>query len=71
VPAGVEPPPYPTEFIVWTVSGGAESFVDVQNRRMSEDYERVSETGEAFMYEAMIRLIVRRSAHLGDYVDRF
>jgi putative transposase len=33
-----------------------------QNRRMSKDYERVPETGEAFMYVAMTRLMVRRLA---------
>ncbi len=30
------------------------------NRRMSKDYERLPETGEAFVYAAMIRLMVRR-----------
>lgn len=33
-----------------------------QNRRMSKDYERVPESGEAFMYLAMSRLMVRRLA---------
>lgn len=33
-----------------------------QNRRMSKDYERVPETGEAFIYMAMIRLMARRLA---------
>jgi putative transposase len=33
-----------------------------QNRRMSKDYERVPETGEAFMYVANARLMVRRLA---------
>jgi putative transposase len=33
-----------------------------QNRRMSKDYERIPETGEAFMYVAMSRLMVRRLA---------
>ena len=33
-----------------------------QNRRMSKDYERVPETGEAFIYTAMIRLMTRRLA---------
>jgi putative transposase len=32
----------------------------VQNRRMSKDYERLPETGEAFIYAAMSRLMVRR-----------
>jgi putative transposase len=33
-----------------------------QNRRMSKDYERVPETGEAFIYTVMIRLMARRLA---------
>jgi putative transposase len=33
-----------------------------QNRRMSKDYERLCATGEAFVYAAMIRLLVRRLA---------
>jgi putative transposase len=32
------------------------------NRRMSKDYERLSATGEAFVYAAMTRLMVRRIA---------
>jgi putative transposase len=35
-----------------------------RNRRMSKDYERVPETGEAFLYVAMSRLMVRRLARL-------
>ncbi len=31
-----------------------------QNRRMSKDYERLCATGEAFVYVAMTRLMVRR-----------
>jgi transposase len=31
-----------------------------QNRRMSEDYERLCATAEAFVYVAMTRLMVRR-----------
>src|SRR5918998_1469914 len=31
-----------------------------QNRRMSKDYERLCESAEAFVYAAMIRLMVRR-----------
>jgi putative transposase len=31
-----------------------------QNRRMSKDYERLPETGEAFVYVAMTRLMARR-----------
>ncbi len=30
------------------------------NRRMSKDYERLCTTGEAFVYAAMMRLMVRR-----------
>ena len=33
-----------------------------QNRRMSKDYERLCATGEAFIYVAMIRLMVKRLA---------
>ncbi len=33
-----------------------------QNRRMSKDYERLTETSEAFIYVAMSRLMVRRLA---------
>jgi putative transposase len=35
-----------------------------QNRRMSKDYERLCATGEAFIYAAMIRLMVRRLARV-------
>jgi putative transposase len=31
-----------------------------QNRRMSNDYERLPESSEAFIYAAMSRLMVRR-----------
>jgi putative transposase len=34
-----------------------------QNRRMSKDYERLCATGEAFIYAAMTRLMVRRLAY--------
>jgi putative transposase len=33
-----------------------------QNRRMSKDYERLTETGEAFICVAMTRLMARRLA---------
>jgi putative transposase len=33
-----------------------------QNRRMSKDYERLCSSAEAFVYAAMIRLMVRRLA---------
>jgi putative transposase len=35
-----------------------------QNRRMSKDYERLTETSEAFIYVAMSRLMARRLARL-------
>jgi putative transposase len=35
------------------------SWID-QNRRMSKDYERLSASGEALIYAAMIRLMTRR-----------
>jgi putative transposase len=35
-----------------------------QNRRMSKDYERLCASAEAFVYAAMIRLMVRRLARL-------
>jgi putative transposase len=34
-----------------------------RNRRLSKDYERLPQTGEAFVYVAMIRLMVRKLAH--------
>jgi putative transposase len=33
-----------------------------QNRRLSKDYERLPESGEAFIHAAMSRLMVRRLA---------
>ena len=35
-----------------------------QNRRMSRDYERLCATGEAFIYVAVSRLVMRRLARL-------
>ena len=35
-----------------------------QNRRMSKDYERLCASGEAFVYAAMSRLMVRRLIRL-------
>jgi putative transposase len=35
-----------------------------QNRRMSKDYERLCVSAEAFVYAAMIRLLVRRLARV-------
>ena len=37
------------------------SWID-HNRRMSNDYERLTETSEAFVYVAMSRLMVKRLA---------
>ncbi len=37
------------------------SWID-HNRRMSKDYERLPESGEAFIYVAMSRLMARRLA---------
>jgi transposase len=37
------------------------SWID-QNRRMSKDYERLCASAEAFIYVAMVRLMVRRLA---------
>jgi putative transposase len=34
------------------------------NRRMGKDYERLCATGEAFVYAAMTRLMVRRLARV-------
>ena len=64
VPEGREPPPYPKGFVVlprrWVVE---RSFAWTgQNRRLSKDHERVPETGEAFVYVSMTRLMVRRLA---------
>ncbi len=66
VSASEELPSYPKGFIVlprrWMVE---RSFSWAgQNRRMSKDHERVPETGEALMYVAMLRLMVRRLARL-------
>ena len=35
-----------------------------RHRRLSKDYERLPQTSEAFVYVAMIRLMVRKLAHL-------
>jgi putative transposase len=36
-----------------------------RNRRLARDYERLPETSEAFIYVAMIRLMLKRVAHSG------
>src|SRR5438552_1770424 len=35
-----------------------------RQRRLSKDYERLPQTSEAFVYVAMIRLMVRKLAHV-------
>jgi hypothetical protein len=37
------------------------------NRRMAKDYERLCATGEAFVYAAMARLMVRRLARTATF----
>ena len=54
----------PRGFVVLPRRWGVErtfSWLD-HNRRMSKDYERLAETGEAFIYVAMSRLMVKRLA---------
>jgi len=38
---------------------------------MSKDYERLCATGEAFIYAAMTRLMVRRLARACEFSDSF
>jgi putative transposase len=46
------------------VGSGTHLFLDrSENRRMSKDYERLTETSEAFIYVTMSRLMVRRLTH--------
>jgi len=42
-----------------------------QNRRLSKDYERLTETSEAFVYVAMTRLMVRGLACAWVFLDSF
>ncbi len=42
-----------------------------QNRRMSKDYERLTETSEAFIYVAMSRLRARRLVRSRGFSDGF
>jgi len=42
-----------------------------RNRRMSKDYERLCATGEAFVYAAMTRLMVRRLARAWEFPNSF
>jgi putative transposase len=64
VPANEEPPPYPAGLIVlprrWVIERTIAWIM--RNRRMSRDYEFLSETTEALIYVAMIRLMLRRLA---------
>jgi putative transposase len=67
VPADEEPAPYPAGFIVlprrWVIERTIAWIM--RNRRMSRDYEFLSETTEALIYLAMIRLMLRRLANAG------
>jgi hypothetical protein len=42
-----------------------------QNRRMSKDYERLTETSEALIYVAMSRLMARRLTRSCGFSDSF
>jgi len=58
----------PPRGVMWLYPAGGwwsepTSWLD-QNRRMSKDYERLCASTEAFIYAAMIRLMVRRLAHV-------
>ena len=59
-----EPPSRPVGFVVlprrWVVERTFAWLV--RNRRLSKDYEFLPETEEAFVYTAMIRLMLRRLA---------
>ena len=67
VPANEEPPLYPAGFIVlprrWVIERTIAWIM--RNRRMSRDYEFLSETTEALIYVAMTRLMLRRLANAG------
>jgi putative transposase len=62
-PIDVEPPPMPGFTVLprrWVVE---RTFAWIgRNRRMSKDYEYLPETGEAWIYTAMSRLMLRRLA---------
>jgi putative transposase len=63
VPEGQEPPPRPAFTVLprrWVIERTF-SWIG-QNRRMSKDYERLPESGEALIYVAMSRLMARRLA---------
>jgi putative transposase len=61
-PKRLLPPEGPRPFLPrrWVVER-TYSWLD-QNRRLSKDYERLPESGEAFIYAAMSRLMARRLA---------
>jgi putative transposase len=61
------PPKEPSSFLPkrWTVERTF-SWIG-QNRKMSKDYERLCASGEAFVYAAMSRLMVRRWLALEDF----
>ena len=65
VGAGQEPPSRPKGFVVlprrWVVERTFAWLV--RNRRLSKDYEYLPETEEAFVYAAMVRLMLRRLEH--------
>jgi transposase len=60
-PIDVEPPPLPRWTTLprrWVVE---RTFAWIgRYRRMSKDYEYLTETSEAFIYAAMVRLMLRR-----------
>jgi len=64
VPADREPPRYPAGFIALPSGWVVERTIAwvMRNRRMSRDYEVLTETTEALVYVAMIRLMLRRLA---------
>ncbi|GAC1350895.1 MAG: hypothetical protein NVSMB27_37830 [Ktedonobacteraceae bacterium] len=64
VPPGVEPPEIPRGFVVvkrhWVVE---RTFGWLgRSRRLSKDYERLSESEEIWIYTAMIRILLARLA---------
>jgi putative transposase len=61
-PKGLLPPEGPRPFLPrrWVVERTF-SWLG-QNRRLSKDYERLPDTGEAFIYTVMSRLMARRLA---------
>jgi hypothetical protein len=54
-----------------TAKGGEANSLVGQNRIMSKDYERLSESSEAFIYVAMTRLMVRPIGPLMRLFSRF